>query len=101
MTLFYGDDVYCFFFVVVVVVVSPSGRFLTAQRTCVLTCPGGFFASQLSGACEACPPGCLQCEDARQCIRCQSTRKAPLFLQAGKCVQECVRSGVNPIAAIF
>uniref|UniRef100_A0A8P4K715 Proprotein convertase subtilisin/kexin type 5a n=1 Tax=Dicentrarchus labrax TaxID=13489 RepID=A0A8P4K715_DICLA len=68
-----------------------KGRFLTAQQTCVSKCPGGFFASRLSGVCEACPPGCLQCVDAQHCTRCQSTRKAPLFLQDGQCVQECVR----------
>lgn len=72
-----------------------QGRFLTAQQTCVSKCPGGFFASRLSAVCEACPPGCLQCVDAQHCIRCQSTRKAQLFLQDGQCVQECVRWGVN------
>uniref|UniRef100_I3JKW5 Proprotein convertase subtilisin/kexin type 5a n=1 Tax=Oreochromis niloticus TaxID=8128 RepID=I3JKW5_ORENI len=41
-----------------------KGRFLTTQQTCVLKCPGGFVASQLSGVCEACPAGCLQCVDA-------------------------------------
>nr|XP_004550004.2 proprotein convertase subtilisin/kexin type 5 [Maylandia zebra] len=68
-----------------------KGRFLTTQQTCVLKCPGGFIASQLSGVCEACPAGCLQCVDAQHCIRCQSARKAQLFLQDGQCVQECVR----------
>nr|XP_040052772.1 proprotein convertase subtilisin/kexin type 5 isoform X2 [Gasterosteus aculeatus aculeatus] len=68
-----------------------KGLFLTAQQTCVLKCPGGFFAGRLSGVCEACPPGCLQCADVQHCIRCQSTRKSPLFLQAGHCVQRCVR----------
>uniref|UniRef100_A0A3Q4GEQ2 Proprotein convertase subtilisin/kexin type 5-like n=1 Tax=Neolamprologus brichardi TaxID=32507 RepID=A0A3Q4GEQ2_NEOBR len=60
-------------------------------QTCVLKCPGGFIASQLSGVCEACPAGCLQCVDVQHCIRCQSARKAQLFLQDGQCVQECVR----------
>uniref|UniRef100_A0A3P8N849 P/Homo B domain-containing protein n=1 Tax=Astatotilapia calliptera TaxID=8154 RepID=A0A3P8N849_ASTCA len=60
-------------------------------QTCVLKCPGGFIASQLSGVCEACPAGCLQCVGAQHCIRCQSARKAQLFLQDGQCVQECVR----------
>ncbi|XP_039635568.1 proprotein convertase subtilisin/kexin type 5 [Perca fluviatilis] len=68
-----------------------KGRFLTTQQTCVSKCPGGFFASRLSGVCEVCPPGCLQCVDAQHCTRCQSTRKAQLFLQAGQCVQQCVR----------
>lgn len=79
----------------------PPGRFLTTQQTCVSKCPGGFFASRLSGVCEACPPGCLQCVDAQHCTRCQSTRKAQLFLQDGQCVQQCVRSGVNPTAVFF
>ncbi|XP_044031068.1 proprotein convertase subtilisin/kexin type 5 [Siniperca chuatsi] len=68
-----------------------KGQFLTTQQTCVSKCPGGFFASWLSGVCEACPPGCLQCVDAQHCTRCQSTRKAQLFLQDGQCVQQCVR----------
>lgn len=84
-----SDDVYSSF--------PPPGRFLTTQQTCVSKCPGGFFASRLSGVCEACPPGCLQCVDAQHCTRCQSTRRAQLFLQDGQCVQQCVRSGVNPI----
>uniref|UniRef100_A0AAQ5YY62 SPC3 n=1 Tax=Amphiprion ocellaris TaxID=80972 RepID=A0AAQ5YY62_AMPOC len=75
-----------------------KGRFLTAQQTCVSKCPAGFFASRLSGLCEACPPGCLQCADAQRCSRCQSTRRAQFFLQDGQCVQECVRSEVDPIA---
>lgn len=79
----------------------PPGRFLTTQQTCVSKCPGGFFASRLSGVCEACPPGCLQCVDAQHCTRCQSSRKTPLFLQDGQCVQQCVRSGVRPIAVCF
>ncbi|MEQ2204314.1 hypothetical protein XENOCAPTIV_011331 [Xenoophorus captivus] len=69
-----------------------EGRFLTMQQTCVARCPAGFFASRLSSVCEACPQGCLQCVDARHCSRCQSSRKAPLFLQNGQCVTECVRS---------
>ncbi|KAM9307095.1 proprotein convertase subtilisin/kexin type 5 [Pholidichthys leucotaenia] len=68
-----------------------KGRFLTTQWTCVLKCPGGFFADRLSGLCEACPPLCLQCVDGQRCSRCQSARKAQLFLQDGKCVQECVK----------
>ncbi|XP_029372303.1 proprotein convertase subtilisin/kexin type 5 [Echeneis naucrates] len=68
-----------------------KGQFLTTQQTCVSKCPGGFFASQLSAVCESCPPGCLQCQDGRHCTRCQSTRKAQLFLQDGHCVQQCVR----------
>ncbi|XP_068561703.1 proprotein convertase subtilisin/kexin type 5 [Cebidichthys violaceus] len=68
-----------------------KGWFLTSQQTCVLKCPGAFFASRLSGVCEACPPGCWQCVDAQHCTRCQNTRKAQLFLQAGHCVQQCVR----------
>ncbi|KAM6902082.1 proprotein convertase subtilisin/kexin type 5 [Xenentodon cancila] len=68
-----------------------KGRFLTAQQTCVSKCLAGFFAGQLSGVCEACPPGCLQCVDAQRCSRCLSTRKAKLFLQDGQCVEECVR----------
>lgn len=74
---------------------SPLGQFLTMQQTCVSKCPGGFFASRLSSVCEACPPGCLQCVDAQRCTRCQNTRKAPLFLQNGQCVKQCVRSGVS------
>lgn len=73
----------------------PPGRFLTAQQTCASKCPGGSFASQLSAACEACAPGCLQCVDAERCIRCQGARRAPLFLQDGQCVGECVRCGVD------
>ncbi|KAK5851566.1 hypothetical protein PBY51_023112 [Eleginops maclovinus] len=68
-----------------------KGRFLTVQQTCVSKCPGGFFANRLSGACEACPPGCVQCVDAQHCSRCQSSRSALLFLQDGRCVQQCVR----------
>ncbi|XP_045923579.1 proprotein convertase subtilisin/kexin type 5-like [Micropterus dolomieu] len=68
-----------------------KGRFLTTQHTCVSKCPGSFFASRLSGVCEACPPGCLQCVDAQHCTRCQSTRKAQLLLQDGQCVQQCLR----------
>ncbi|XP_047425540.1 proprotein convertase subtilisin/kexin type 5 isoform X2 [Mugil cephalus] len=68
-----------------------TGRFLTTQQTCVSKCPAGFFASRPSGACEACPPGCSQCVDAQRCSRCQSTRRAQLYLQDGKCVQECDR----------
>ncbi|XP_038130845.1 proprotein convertase subtilisin/kexin type 5 [Cyprinodon tularosa] len=67
-----------------------KGRFLTMQQTCVTKCPAGFFASRLNGVCEACPQGCLQCVDARHCSRCQSSQKAPLFLQNGQCVTECV-----------
>ncbi|XP_071751056.2 proprotein convertase subtilisin/kexin type 5 [Centroberyx gerrardi] len=67
------------------------GRFLTTQQTCVSKCPTGFFASRLSGVCEACPQGCVQCVDAQRCTRCLTTRKAPLFLQDGQCVQQCVR----------
>lgn len=81
--------VYSFFFL------PPPGQFLTTQQTCVSKCPGGFFASRLSGVCEACPAGCLQCVDAQHCTRCQSTRKASLFLQSGQCVQQCVRSGAS------
>lgn len=73
----------------------PPGRFLTTQQTCVSKCPGGFFAGRLSGVCEACPPGCLQCVDAQRCSRCLSTRKTQLYLQDGQCVQECEGSGVN------
>lgn len=65
------------------------GRFLTAQQTCVSKCPAGFFASGVTSACEACPPGCAQCADSRGCVRCQSARKAQLFLQDGRCVSEC------------
>lgn len=90
--LFCSDAVYSF--------LSPPGRFLTTQQTCVSKCPGGFFASRLSGVCEVCPVGCLQCVDAQHCTRCQSTRKAQLFLQDGQCVQECVRSGANPLTII-
>ncbi|XP_014834699.1 PREDICTED: proprotein convertase subtilisin/kexin type 5-like [Poecilia mexicana] len=68
-----------------------KGRFLTMQQTCVSKCSAGFFASQLSGVCEACPQGCSLCADARRCSRCQSSRRAPLFLQNGQCVTECVR----------
>ncbi|XP_056289183.1 proprotein convertase subtilisin/kexin type 5 [Pseudoliparis swirei] len=68
-----------------------TGRFLTAQRTCVSKCPGGAYGGRLSGVCDACPPGCLQCVDAQLCTRCHSSRRAPLFLQAGQCVQQCVR----------
>lgn len=89
-SVFSGDHVYCVF-----VFFLPPGLFLTAQQTCVSKCPGGFFASRLSGVCEACPPGCLQCVDAQHCTRCQSTRKAPLFLQGGQCVRQCVRSGAS------
>ncbi|KAK1884381.1 Proprotein convertase subtilisin/kexin type 5 [Dissostichus eleginoides] len=64
-----------------------KGRFLTAQQTCVSKCPGGFFSNRVSGVCEACPPGCVQCEDALICKRCQSSR----FLQDGGCVKQCVR----------
>ncbi|XP_068190180.1 proprotein convertase subtilisin/kexin type 5 [Antennarius striatus] len=66
-----------------------KGRFLTSQRTCVSKCPGGFFADRLRGVCGSCPPGCSQCSDAQRCTRCQSARRAPLFLQDGRCVQEC------------
>ncbi|KAM4719585.1 proprotein convertase subtilisin/kexin type 5 [Anableps anableps] len=66
-----------------------AGRFLTMQQTCVSKCPVGFFASRLSGMCEACPQGCSLCVDARHCSRCQSSRKVPLFLQNGQCVTEC------------
>ncbi|XP_035996608.1 proprotein convertase subtilisin/kexin type 5 [Fundulus heteroclitus] len=68
-----------------------KGRFLTMQQTCVSKCPAGFFAERLSGMCEACPQGCLQCVDAQRCSRCQGSRKAPLFLQNGQCVTACVR----------
>lgn len=79
----------------------PAGQFLTTQQTCVSKCPGGSFAARLSGVCEACPRGCSQCVDAQHCTRCQSTRKAQLFLQDGQCVQQCVRSAVTPIAFCF
>ncbi|XP_013861969.1 proprotein convertase subtilisin/kexin type 5 [Austrofundulus limnaeus] len=68
-----------------------KGRFLTAQQTCASKCPAGFFASRLSGVCEACPQGCLQCSSAQRCSRCQSFPKALLFLQNGRCVPECIR----------
>uniref|UniRef100_A0A8D3DF75 SPC3 n=1 Tax=Scophthalmus maximus TaxID=52904 RepID=A0A8D3DF75_SCOMX len=68
----------------------PAGQFLTTQQTCVSKCPGGSFAARLSGVCEACPRGCSQCVDAQHCTRCQSTRKAQLFLQDGQCVQQCI-----------
>ncbi|XP_067340936.1 proprotein convertase subtilisin/kexin type 5 isoform X1 [Channa argus] len=68
-----------------------QGQFLTTQKTCVSKCPGGSFASRLMGVCMACPTGCLQCVDAQHCTRCQTTRRPPLFLQNGQCVQQCVR----------
>lgn len=82
-------------------VVPPVGRFLTLQQTCVSKCPTGFFASRLSGVCEECPPGCLQCVNAELCSRCLNSRRTLLFLQDGKCVQECVRSAVIPNASFF
>ncbi|KAM4634072.1 proprotein convertase subtilisin/kexin type 5 [Polymixia lowei] len=67
------------------------GRFLTTQQTCVSKCPAGSFANRLSGVCEACPRGCVQCVDAKRCTRCQTSRKAPAYLQDGQCVRQCVR----------
>ncbi|XP_019909261.2 proprotein convertase subtilisin/kexin type 5 [Esox lucius] len=68
-----------------------KGHFLTTERVCVLKCPAGSFASRLSGACEVCPQGCVQCVDAQHCTRCHLVRKAPLYLQDGQCVHQCQR----------
>ncbi|CAB1318072.1 unnamed protein product [Coregonus sp. 'balchen'] len=66
-----------------------KGRFLSAEHVCVLKCPAGSFASRLSGVCEACPRGCVQCVDEHHCTRCQVVRKAPLYLQDGQSGQVC------------
>uniref|UniRef100_A0AAV2IUA6 EGF-like domain-containing protein n=1 Tax=Knipowitschia caucasica TaxID=637954 RepID=A0AAV2IUA6_KNICA len=68
-----------------------KGRFLSPQQTCVLKCPGTFFANRFSSVCEACPYGCLSCVDAQHCTRCQGNRYAPLYLQNGRCVEQCAR----------
>ncbi|XP_068615246.1 proprotein convertase subtilisin/kexin type 5-like, partial [Brachionichthys hirsutus] len=64
-----------------------SGRFLTAQQTCVSRCPPGAFANKTSSQCDDCSTGCVLCQDGRQCQRCRSG----LHLQDGKCVAECRR----------
>ncbi|XP_033845941.2 proprotein convertase subtilisin/kexin type 5 [Periophthalmus magnuspinnatus] len=68
-----------------------KGRFLSPQQTCVLKCPGGYFANRLTSVCEECPFGCLTCMDAQHCTRCKTTHSAPLYLQNGHCVEQCVR----------
>uniref|UniRef100_A0A8C8D0K2 P/Homo B domain-containing protein n=1 Tax=Oncorhynchus tshawytscha TaxID=74940 RepID=A0A8C8D0K2_ONCTS len=65
------------------------GRFLSAEQVCVLKCPASSFAGRLSGVCEPCPRGCVQCVDEHRCTRCQVVRKAPLYLQDGQCVRQC------------
>nr|XP_029512291.1 proprotein convertase subtilisin/kexin type 5-like [Oncorhynchus nerka] len=66
-----------------------KGRFLSAEQVCVLKCPASSFAGRLSGVCEPCPRGCVQCVDEHRCTRCQVVRKAPLYLQDGQCVRQC------------
>ncbi|XP_061658032.1 LOW QUALITY PROTEIN: proprotein convertase subtilisin/kexin type 5-like [Syngnathoides biaculeatus] len=68
-----------------------KGHFLSPQHTCVSKCPAGSFEDRLSGQCEACPAGCLHCVDLERCTRCLSRPTAPLFLQDGHCVQQCLR----------
>ncbi|XP_051906934.1 proprotein convertase subtilisin/kexin type 5-like [Hippocampus zosterae] len=68
-----------------------NGRFLSPQQTCVTKCPPGSFGDRLSGECEMCPAGCLDCVDLKRCTRCLSHSTAILFLQDGQCVQQCVR----------
>ncbi|KAJ3605763.1 hypothetical protein NHX12_027807, partial [Muraenolepis orangiensis] len=82
-----------------------KGRLLTAQQTCVTRCPAGAFEDVSHGACRPCSQGCVQCEDAQRCVRCQPPRKAPAtgvegavvaspppwLLQDGTCVRQCDR----------
>lgn len=64
-----------------------SGRFLTAQETCMSRCPSGTFANEVSGQCEGCSQGCVLCQDTKLCQRCRSE----LYLQNGTCVLQCHR----------
>ncbi|XP_062273839.1 proprotein convertase subtilisin/kexin type 5-like [Scomber scombrus] len=63
------------------------GHFLTARRTCALRCESGTFANKVSSQCEACPKGCIMCQDAQQCQRCHNL----FYLYNGACVVDCPR----------
>ncbi|KAK7896490.1 hypothetical protein WMY93_021815 [Mugilogobius chulae] len=69
-----------------------QGRFLSPQQTCVIKCPGSYFANRFNSICEECPYDCLTCVDAQRCTRCLSTQDVPLYLQNGQCVEQCVRN---------
>lgn len=64
-----------------------SGKFLTAQQTCVTHCPPGMFANKTSIQCQDCSEGCTMCQDLTLCQRCRSG----LYLQDGLCVIVCQR----------
>ncbi|KAM8760711.1 proprotein convertase subtilisin/kexin type 5-like [Acanthopagrus schlegelii] len=64
-----------------------SGRFLTAQQTCMPRCPPGTFANKMSRKCEECSKGCVMCLDAQHCQRCRNG----LYLHNGVCVVDCQR----------
>uniref|UniRef100_A0A671VLW9 Proprotein convertase subtilisin/kexin type 5b n=1 Tax=Sparus aurata TaxID=8175 RepID=A0A671VLW9_SPAAU len=64
-----------------------SGRFLTAQQTCMPRCPPGTFANKMSNQCEECSEGCVMCLDAQPCQRCRNG----LYLHNGVCVVDCQR----------
>ncbi|XP_030622390.1 proprotein convertase subtilisin/kexin type 5b [Chanos chanos] len=67
-----------------------TGHFLTVSQSCVDKCPSRTFGNLTSKHCEACLPGCVQCQDAHSCQRCQSGH-AHLYLEGGRCVAECKR----------
>ncbi|MEQ2172887.1 hypothetical protein GOODEAATRI_025977 [Goodea atripinnis] len=64
--------------------VTQTARCVLAQRTPTVcrVQRGGHL--QTGSVCQTARSGCLQCVDARHCSRCQSSRKAPLFLQNGQ-----------------
>ena len=66
---------------------ASSGRFLTAQQTCMPRCPPGTFANKMSSQCEECSKGCVMCLDAQHCQRCRNG----LYLHNGVCVVDCQR----------
>ncbi|XP_030211551.1 proprotein convertase subtilisin/kexin type 5 [Gadus morhua] len=70
-----------------------KGRYLTQQRTCVSRCPPASFEDVARGVCQACAPGCVQCEDAQRCLHCQPPLQAAAtwLLQDGTCVHQCDR----------
>ncbi|XP_061789194.1 proprotein convertase subtilisin/kexin type 5b isoform X2 [Nerophis lumbriciformis] len=63
------------------------GNFLTAHQTCTPHCPASTFVNHTSSRCDACMDGCVSCQDAKVCQRCQAEH----FLQDGMCVLECHR----------
>lgn len=49
--------------------VCPAGQ-LVANYTCVDSCNSGFFPNYISGLCQSCSPGCLECSNSQHCAKC-------------------------------